>query len=374
MRLCLLHAGDHARQRADAAHTLHLRKLRAQIVHVEQALGELGRHLLGIFDLDRLGRALDQADHVAHAEDAPSDALRIKRLQRIELFAHARELDRLAGDGAHRQCRTAARIAVHTSQHDTGQRDLIGEILGDVDRVLTGQRIDHQQDLGRLGHLGDRAHFVHQRLIDVQATGGIEHQDIIALQLRRLQCAPCDIDRLLPGDDRQGRNLGLRAEHRQLLLRIRAVDVERRHQHLLALLLGEAQRDLRGRRGLARALQTDHHHDRRRRHIEFEIRRFGPEHFDQRVVDDLDDLLARRDRTQHVLADRLFGHLVDEIARHRQRDVGFEQRHAHFAHRRAHVGIGERTAPPQPIEHTAKTVAQALEHPKKPFSKVAFAQ
>ena len=126
-------------------------ELRAQIVHVELTLGHFAlRHLLGVFLLDRFGSALDQADHVAHAEDAAGDALGMEGLERIELFAGAGELDRLAGDGAHRQRRTAARIAVHAGQHDAGQRHLFGEALRDVDRVLAGQRVDDEQDFVRL--------------------------------------------------------------------------------------------------------------------------------------------------------------------------------------------------------------------------------
>ena len=88
----------------------------------------------------------------------------------------------------------------------------------------------------------------------------------------------------------------------------------------------------------------------------------GAEHLDQRVVDDLDDLLARRDRAQHLLADRLLGRLVDELADDRQRDVGLEQRDAHLAHRRAHVGLVQRAAAAQAVEDAAQTVAQAVEH------------
>ena len=106
-------------------------------------------HALGLFDLDRLGGALDQADDVAHAEDAAGDALGMERLERVELLAGAGELDRLAGDGAHRQRRAAARIAVHAGQDDAGQRHLLGEALRDVDRVLAGQRIDDEQDFVR---------------------------------------------------------------------------------------------------------------------------------------------------------------------------------------------------------------------------------
>src|SRR3546814_10065703 len=74
--LRLLHAGDHACERTEATHTAHLRELSAQVVHVELTLGELGRHALGIFLLDRFRRLLDEADDIAHAEDAAGDTLR----------------------------------------------------------------------------------------------------------------------------------------------------------------------------------------------------------------------------------------------------------------------------------------------------------
>ena len=90
------------------------------------------------------------------------------------------------------------------------------------------------------------------------------------------------------------------------------------------------------------------------------------EHLDQGVVDDLDDHLARRDRAQHFRADRLFGDLVDEIARDRQRDVGLEQRDADLAHRRAHVGLRQRAAAAKLVEYAAEPIAQTVEHPHLP--------
>ena len=124
-------------------------------------------------------------------------------LEPVELLAGAGELDRLAGDRAHRQRRAAAGVAVDPGEDDAGQRHLLGEALGDVDRVLAGQRIDDEQDLVGLGDLGDRLHLVHQRLVDVEPAGGVEQEDVIALQLRRLERAAGDVDRLLAGDDRQ---------------------------------------------------------------------------------------------------------------------------------------------------------------------------
>ena len=168
----------------------------------------------------------------------------------------------------------------------------------------------------------------------------------------------------LAGDDRQRGDAGLFAEHLQLFLRGGAVDVERRHQHLLALLFLEQLAELGGGGGLARTLQADHHDHHRRRGIEVEPDRlFAAEHLDQRVVDDLDDLLAGGDRLEHGLANRQFGDVVDEAADDRQRDVGLEQRDAHLAHGVANVLLLERTAPTKLVEHAAETIGQGIEHP-----------
>ena len=94
---------------------------------------------------------LHQADDVAHAQDAAGDAFGVEILQRVLLLADADQLDRGAGDGAHRQRRTAAGVAVHAGQHDAGDRQRVVERLGGVDRVLAGHRIDHQQRLRRVG-------------------------------------------------------------------------------------------------------------------------------------------------------------------------------------------------------------------------------
>ena len=109
-------------------------------------------------------------------------------------------------------------------------------------------------------------------------------------------------------------------------------------------------------------MQADHHDDRRRHHIEQQFAGGRSQHFGQRVGDDLDDLLTRRDRLQHILADGEFGHLIDEAAHNRQSDIGFEQRDADFAHRFPHIGFVERAAPAQPGKDIAEAVAETVEH------------
>jgi hypothetical protein len=296
----------------------------------------------------------------------PATRLGWNGLDRVDRLADSGELDRLAGDGAHRQGRAAAGVAVEASENDSGHRHLLGEARRDVDRVLAGQRVDDEQYLVRRGDFGDRLHLVHQRLVDVEAAGGVEDEDVIALKLCRLEGAPGDVDRLLAGDDRKGGDLGLLAEHPQLLLRRRPGDVERGHHHLLAGLLLQPLGDLGAGRRLARALKADHHHHRRRSDVDMKLGRIGAEHVDEGVVDDLDDLLAGRDRLQDLLADRGFRHLVDEVAHDRQGDVGFEQGDPNLAHRAANVRLVERAAAAQAVEHAGKAVAQAVEHALTP--------
>ena len=64
----------------------------------------------------------------------------------------------------------------------------------------------------------------------------------------------------------------------------------------------------------------------------------------------------------HVGADRLGPHFVDELADDREGDVGLEQRRAHFAQGGIDIGLGQRSAPPQPVENVAQSFAQTFEH------------
>ncbi len=240
--------------------------------------------------------------------------------------------------------------------------DPLVEALGDVDRVLAGHRVGDEQRLERHRHVAHRRHLVHQGLVDMQAPGGVQQHHVVAAEAGRFHRAAGDLDRPLPGHDRQRRHLGLLAQDLELLLRRRPGHVERGHQHLLVLALLEAHRQLRGRRRLARALQADHQDRARRIGRQDDLFAFAAQRLDQRVVDDLDDHLARRDRLQHLAADGLFLDLGDQIPDHGQRDVGFQQRYPHLAQRRLDVLLLERPAPLQAVEHVSQSAGQAIEH------------
>ena len=360
--LQLLHARKHARQRAKPAHALHLLQLGAQIVHVELTLGHLRGERFGFVLLDGFGGTLNKADNVAHAEDASGNAAGVEDVQPIQLFAGADKLNRLARHSAHGERGAPACIAIHTGQYDARQRHLFREVLRNVDRVLPGQAVDDEQSFRRGRHIGDGLHFGHQLGVDMEPAGGIKDEDVEALKLCRLHGALGDIHRLLARHDGQGRNAGLFAQNGELFLRCRTVDVERRHHDLLAVPFRQPLGDLCGRRRFTGALQTHHHDDGRRRHGQFKITRFAAEHVHERIVDDFDDLLARRDRFQDRLADCLLRDLVDEGPDDRQRNVCLKQRNAHFAHRLTHIRFVERTTATQPVKDTAKPFAQTFEH------------
>ena len=147
---------------------------------------------------------LDQPDDVAHAEDAAGDAVGMERLERVELLADADQLDRPAGDRAHRQRRAAARIAVDPGQHDAGDAGALVEGLGDVDRVLAGHGVGDEQRLLRLGRPRGsprpRASAPRRRGAARRCRGSPRRSPRVA----RLQRPPGDGERHLDRHDRQG--------------------------------------------------------------------------------------------------------------------------------------------------------------------------
>ena len=81
---------------------------------------------------------------------------------------------------ANRKRRAAAGITVHLGEHDAGERKLLVELVGGVDRVLSGHGVGDEQDFLRIEQLLERLHFVHQLIVDVQAAGGVDDQNVAA--------------------------------------------------------------------------------------------------------------------------------------------------------------------------------------------------
>ena len=83
---------------------------------------------------------------------------------------------------------------------------------------------------------------------------------------------------------------------------------------------------------------------------------------DELLIDDADDLLARIERLEHLLADGLLGDALHELADDREADVGFEQRLLDELEPVAHVRFGELALAAQGFERGGKAVLEGFEH------------
>ncbi len=104
-----------------------------------------------------------------------------KGLEHVELFARAHEFDGLSGRRADREGCAAAGVAVELREHDAVDAECLVKGGGGVHSVLTGHRVDDEQDLGRLDGGLDALELVHQRFVDVQAACGIEEDHVVAV-------------------------------------------------------------------------------------------------------------------------------------------------------------------------------------------------
>ena len=161
------------------------------------------------------------------------------------------------------------------------------------------------------------------------------------------------------------------ARHRlQLLDGGRAVDVGRDREHLLLALFDQVLGQLGGGGGLAGALQAGHQDHRRRLRGEVQFGHrleravlVGLAHRGgELAVHDAHQRLARRQRADHVLAQRLVLDAGDEVAHHRQRHVGLEQRHAHLAQHVLHVAFGNAGFAAHRLHEARQAVGQGGGH------------
>ena len=326
----------------EAAHVLHLLQLIAEVFEVEAlALLQLLGQLVGLVLVECRFGLFDQAEHVAHAKDPRSDTLRVERLKGFGLLAHTDELDRLAGDGTNGQCGTATGVAVDLGQDHTGQRQRIAEGLGRVGGVLTGHGVDHEQRFDRVDRGVQRLDLAHHLFVDVQTTGGIDDDHINKLKLCFFNSRLRDVDRLLAQVGREERHADVVGQGFQLLDRRRTVNVRGHHHHRLLLALFKEARKFTGGGGFTGALQTGHQYDGGRNGAQVQVFVGRAHQAFEFGLDDLHERLTRRQAARHLGADSAFLDRIDEVLDHRQGDVGFEQRHAHFAQGVFDVVLGQ---------------------------------
>ena len=263
----------------------------------------------------------------------------MERLDLVELFAGADELDGLAGHGLDGQRRAASCVAVELGEHDAGNVEVLVERLGGADGVLTGHGVDHEQDLIGLHSRFDGLQLVHERFINVQAACRIEEDHVVAVPDGVGDGGLCNVDRVRLTHLKDG-DIELRAYDLQLLDGGRTVNVTGGEQRVLVLLF-EKPGELCTVGGLARALQADQHNDRGRLGGELQLLVFAAHQIGQLFVDDLDDHLCGRQTLENVRADAALGGFFDEVLDDLVVDVSLQQGKTDLAHGFLDVGLGQ---------------------------------
>ena len=214
----------------------------------------------------------------------------------------------------------------------------------------------------RVGQRLDLAKFGHQPFIDGHTAGRIKDQHVKALQLGCLQRAFGNLRRAFTISLGKHPDLGLLTKDAKLFPRGRSGHVKRGKHHLLALARAKPQRQLAGGCRLARALKTGHQDDGWRTHLNVQRCRIGSQNLDQRVIDDLDDLLVRTHRFQNVGPDGLVTHRRNEGFHHGKRDIGIKKGQPHFTERRIDIRFAQRPALAKRAEDVLQLVLQIVEH------------
>ena len=258
----LANARNHAEdllQRAKFPHRIH----RAQkILEIEGAFSHLLFHFLGfVFIIDLFG-AFDQRHHVAHAQNALGKAVGMKRFKRVGFFACTKKLDRYTRNFAHRKRRATTGITVHFGHNQAGEWHFGVEGFGHFDRFLADHRIHDQHHFVRLNALGDSLQLGHQAIINLQASGGINNHQIVAVDACLAQPVFHNVGRRNVRAFAVHGDIQLFAQRFKLLDRGGSVDVSRNQQWHFAFFT-QMQGQFRRHRGFARALQTNQHNNRR---------------------------------------------------------------------------------------------------------------
>ena len=182
--LDFIHPRYHTDDVFERPHVAHLLELVPEVAECKGVVHDRLLELLGLFLVKGLLGLLYEGEDVAHAEYPRRDPFGVERFEHLDLLAGADEFDRLAGYGDDRQCGAAPCVAVHLGEDDAVDADLLGKVLRDIDRVLAGHRVGDEKDL-----FGYHAVFYffqlgHQRVVDVEPSGGVEDEDITRVELR----------------------------------------------------------------------------------------------------------------------------------------------------------------------------------------------
>ena len=254
----------------------------------------------------------------------------MERLDHVQLFAGAHELDGLARGRPNGQSSAAAGVAVQLGQQHAVDAQRLVKGGGGVHGVLTGHGVHHQQDLVGVDVCLDILQLVHELLVDMQAACGVQKHQIVAVVGGELQRLLGNLHGIALPHLEDG-NVQLPAHHLQLGDGGGTVHVAGHQQRPLAVLPAHEARKLCAVGGLTGALQTHHHHNGRPLGSRGDAGVAAAHKLRKLLVHDLHNLLGRGQALQHVAAHTALGDLGDEVLDHLVADVRLQQRQTHLA-------------------------------------------
>jgi len=194
----------------------------------------------------------------------------------------------------------------------------------------------------------------------------VEQDRVVAVQLRIFDRLAADVHRVLVGAGVEARDIELPRQDLELLDGGRPVDVGG-DQVRRPLLFLQVQGDLAARGGLPRPLQPHEHHGDGRPAGEVQVLRLRPHHLRHLVVDDLDEVLVRGQRREHLGAQRLGPDSGDEILHHLVVDVGFQEGEADLVQGPLDVPFRDAPVAAQILQDALELFRQVLEQEPTPL-------
>jgi hypothetical protein len=371
-------AGEEAHDLFERSHLADAAHLIEEVIEGEGGVGHLGFELGG-FDLIEFGLGLfDEGEDVAHAEHALGDALGVELFEGVEFFADANEFDGLAGDGFDGEGGAAAGVGVELGEDDAVEFELFVEGFGGVDGVLADHGIDDEEDLMGLDLDVDGFEFVHQRLIDVEAAGGVEDDDVPAILLGELDGVAADLDGIFVFALGVDGGVGLLAEGVELVDGGGALQVGGDEEGVFAFGF-EVKGELADGGGFSGTLEAAEHEDGGAGGNVEDARGGGDgvavfikldivaHEADELVVDDFDHLLAGLDGGEDFGTDGFLGDVGDKGVDDVVVDVGFEEGGADFLHGFADIGFGDFAFAGKVAEEGSEAVLKGFKHGRSRF-------
>jgi hypothetical protein len=352
--------GQHADDVLEWAKFFHLPQLNQEIIKRELAFAHFLLEPFGVFEVDRLSGAFDEADDVAHAEDARGHAFGMERFEIVEFFTDTNELDGFPGNCFEAQGGSATSVPVEFGEDGAGDVEGLIELGGDVNGLLAGGSIEHEENLLGLDQVAEPDQFLDEWFVDLEPTGGIEEEGVAVLgpgMVERFAGQPEQIGFTAAQEDG---DIELTPQCFELIHGGRAMEVGGDQERLSSLFQEEAG-EFAGGGGFTGAVET-HHENAGRIPAELDGGVGRAKEIDHFILNDFDDLLTGLDALNDFLPQSLGFDLFDKIAGNLELDISFEQSHADLAQGVADVGLGDFAQAAQVAEGGLQFAAQRIEH------------